>query len=230
MAARRSAVSALVVGLVLVAAAPANASSSTCRWTPEVWSPFCAVKSDARPRIVGSPFTPPGRRGTPPAGSFSEVGFGSFHACALRSGDGGVACWGSNTSGPGKNASQPASRRSPPERQPHVRAQEARAASASLKGDKQRDKHERGCRPGESLRSAPAAGHTCALKDQTTRSRAGGLNSSGQSTAPAGNLQSDRVNSPATFTTCAVRSEGTVVACWGANGNQQATPTRGTFS
>ena len=89
-AGRRCAFSALVVGLVLAAAAPAQAERRVQVDAGGVFS--CAVKSDAGLACWGSSNTY--GQATPPAGSFSEVGSGGFHTCALRSSDGGVTCWG----------------------------------------------------------------------------------------------------------------------------------------
>jgi hypothetical protein len=93
-AGRGTAVSALVVGLLLTAAVPASAERRVQVDAGGVFS--CAVKSDAALACWG---TNTSGQATPPAGSFTEVGSGGFHACALRSGDVSVACWGSNASG-----------------------------------------------------------------------------------------------------------------------------------
>src|SRR5687767_14809 len=93
-AGRGMAVGALMVVLVLVGAAPASAERRVQVDAGGVFS--CAVKSDADLACWG---TNASGQATPPAGSFTAVGAGGFHACALRSADGSIACWGRNVEG-----------------------------------------------------------------------------------------------------------------------------------
>ena len=79
----------LVVGLVLVGAAPASVKVAAGG------GHTCAIKIDNTIVCWGSNSH---GQATPPSGTFSSVSAGGLHSCAVRS-DSTVACWGKNDDG-----------------------------------------------------------------------------------------------------------------------------------
>ena len=90
---RRSAIGALVVGLVLMGAAPASAAPHV--QVSAGGGHTCAVKLDQT--LVCWGLNVDGQA-TPPAGTFSAVSAGSIFTCAIRT-DATVACWGHDDEG-----------------------------------------------------------------------------------------------------------------------------------
>jgi len=205
---------ASVGGLGLAGAAAASPATGVQVDAGGVFT--CAVKTDEALACWGSTYG----QAAPPAGSYSAVGSGGFHSCALRSADGTIACWGRNVEG---QLNAPAGS--------FVAIAAGGQHSCALRGDGSaacwgESADGRLIVPAGTFSALSAGvGHTCGLKTDATVS-CWGLNSSGQSTPPGGTFSSVNAGH---FTTCGIRSEGTV-ACWGYNGNQQGTPPAGTFS
>jgi alpha-tubulin suppressor-like RCC1 family protein len=150
---------------------------------------------------------------TPP-GSFEAVTAGFDHACAIRSGDNTLACWGDDAFGeasppPGAFASVSAGY----DFACGVRLDHALLCwGADAEGDRRP--------PAGSFTTVDAgASHACALRADGSIA-CWGRDTAGDTDAPAGSFT--EVSSGYSFS-CGVRAGGSL-ACWGANGAGQAEP------
>jgi alpha-tubulin suppressor-like RCC1 family protein len=159
-------------------------------------SPTCDVCDDG----VALSQTPPG--------SFRAVTAGFNHACAIRSGDDTLACWGDDTFG---EASPPpgafASVSSGYEFTCGIRLDRALLCWGAGAADERRPP------PGSFTAVAAGASHACALR--TDRSIAcWGRDSAGDTASPPGSFS--EVSAGYNFS-CGIRVDG-ALACWGADG------------
>jgi hypothetical protein len=149
-----------------------------------------------------------------PPGGFEAVTAGFNHACAIRSGDGTLVCWGDDTFGeasppPGAFASVSAGY----EFTCGVRRDHALLCWGANAQDEWKPP------PGSFTTVASGAVHACALRTDGSLA-CWGRDTAGETDPPPGSFK--ELSSGYGFS-CAVRADGSL-ACWGANGSGAADP------
>jgi hypothetical protein len=207
-----------VGGLLLAMLAAAAPASAERRVKVDAGGVFtCSIKTDTELACWGANAS---GQATPPAGTFTDIGSGGFHACAIRSTDAAITCWGRGIEG---QLNAPAGSFADLAAGSTFSCALRANGSAACWGENSSGQLNV---PAGSFTSLSAGGaHACAVKTDNTVA-CWGSNTSGQAAPPAGPF--DAVDA-GHYTSCGVRTEGTV-ACWGANSNGQATPPAGTFS
>jgi len=182
----------------------------------------CGVRTDNTVECWGNNFW---GQSSPPDGTFSQVGTGSFHTCGVRT-DNTVECWGNNED---PLTGEFAGQASPPGGT-FSQVSGGRWHTCGVRTDSTIEcwgfNFYGQASPPDGIFTQVSAGfnHTCGARTDNTIA-CWGENDVGQASSPAGTFTQV---SGGGYHTCGVRTDNTV-ECWGLNRDGQASPPAGTF-